>query len=35
MEVARLDQAVSQLPRPEILVRPSVRREAASTSALE
>ncbi|KAA0024566.1 Fic family protein [Antrihabitans cavernicola] len=35
MEVARLDQAVSQLPRPEILVRPTVRREAASTSALE
>jgi Fic family protein len=35
MAVARLDQAVSQLPRPEILVRPIVRREAASTSALE
>jgi len=35
MEVARLDQAVSQLPRPEILVRPIVRREAKSTSALE
>lgn len=35
MAVARLDQAVSQLPRPDILVRPIVRREAASTSALE
>lgn len=35
MEVARLDQAVSQLPRPEILVRPIVRREARSTAALE
>lgn len=35
MEIARLDQAVSILPRPEILVRPIVRREAASTSALE
>lgn len=35
MEVARLDQAVSHLPRPEILVRPIVRREAKSTSALE
>lgn len=35
MSVARLDEAVSQLPRPEIIVRPIVRREAASTSALE
>ncbi len=37
MEVARLDQAVSQLPNPRILVlvRPVVRREAASTAALE
>ena len=35
MEVARLDQAVSQLPNPEILTRPIVRREAVSTSALE
>lgn len=35
MEVARLDQAASQLPNPEILVRPIVRREAVSTSALE
>lgn len=35
MEVARLDQAVSQLPNPDILVRPIVRREATSTSALE
>src|SRR4051812_13761044 len=35
MEVARLDQAVSQFPNPEILVRPIVRREAVSTSALE
>lgn len=35
MEVARLDQAVSQLPNPEILIRPIIRREAVSTSALE
>src|SRR6185437_4047153 len=35
MAIARLDQAVSQLPRPDLLVRPIVRREAASTSALE
>jgi len=35
MEVARLDQAVSQLPNPDILVRPIIRREAVSTSALE
>jgi Fic family protein len=35
MEVARLDQAVAQLPKPEILVRPIIRREAVSTSALE
>ena len=35
MAVARLDQAVSQLPNPQILVRPILRREAASTSALE
>lgn len=35
MAVARLDQAVSQLPRPDLLVRPVIRREAASTSALE
>ena len=35
MAVARLDEAVAQLPRPEILVRPIVRREATSTSALE
>ncbi|HEY9316106.1 Fic family protein [Williamsia sp.] len=33
--VARLDEAVAQLPRPEILVRPIIRKEAASTSALE
>ncbi|RZL72522.1 MAG: Fic family protein, partial [Rhodococcus sp. (in: high G+C Gram-positive bacteria)] len=33
--IARLDEAVAQLPRPEILVRPIIRREAASTSALE
>lgn len=33
--IARLDEAVAQLPRPEILVRPIVRREARSTSALE
>jgi Fic family protein len=35
MEVARLDQAVSQLPNPDILVRPVIRREAISTAALE
>ncbi|OCB38366.1 hypothetical protein A5676_15705 [Mycobacterium malmoense] len=35
MAVARLDEAVAQLPRPEILVRPIIRREATSTSALE
>ncbi|NKR41963.1 Fic family protein [Rhodococcus hoagii] len=35
MAIARLDEAVAQLPRPDILVRPIIRREAASTSALE
>lgn len=35
MAVARLDQAVSQLPTPDLLIRPIIRREAASTSALE
>lgn len=35
MAVARLDQAVSQLPNPEVLLRPIIRREAVSTSALE
>lgn len=35
MEVARLDQATSQLPRPDILIRPILRREAVSTAALE
>lgn len=35
MAIARLDEAVAQLPRPEILVRPIIRREATSTSALE
>jgi Fic family protein len=35
MAVARLDQAVSQLPNPDLLVRPIIRREASSTSALE
>lgn len=33
--VARLDEAVAQLPRPDILVRPIIRKEAKSTSALE
>lgn len=33
--VARLDEAVARLPRPEILVRPIIRKEARSTSALE
>ncbi len=35
MAVARLDEALSQLPNPKLLVRPFVRREAVSTSALE
>lgn len=33
--IARLDEAVARLPRPEILVRPIIRKEAKSTSALE
>lgn len=33
--VARLDQAVAQLPNPDLLLRPIIRREATSTSALE
>lgn len=33
--IARLDGAVSELPDPTLLVRPLVRREAVSTSALE
>lgn len=33
--VARADQAARQLPNPLLLVRPSIRREAVSTSALE
>ncbi|MEV6135909.1 Fic/DOC family N-terminal domain-containing protein [Nocardia sp. NPDC051990] len=33
--IARLDEAVAQLPTPEIIVRPIIRREARSTSALE
>lgn len=35
MAVARLDQAMEQLPNPQLLLRPSIRREAVSTSALE
>ncbi|WP_237554625.1 MULTISPECIES: Fic family protein [unclassified Streptomyces] len=35
MDVARLDQAMQRLPNPEILLRPIIRREAQSTSALE
>lgn len=35
MAVGRLDQAASQLPNPWLLVRPALRREAMSTSALE
>lgn len=35
MAVVRLDEALSQLPNPKLLVRPFVRREAVSTSALE
>lgn len=33
--VARADQAVKQLPNPSLLVRPTIRREAVSTSELE
>jgi Fic family protein len=35
MAVARLDQAIAHLPRPDLLLRPIIRREATSTSALE
>jgi len=35
MAVVRLDEALLQLPNPKLLVRPFVRREAVSTSALE
>jgi Fic family protein len=35
MAVARLDQAMAQLPNPGLLLRPIIRREAVSTSALE
>lgn len=35
MAIARLDQAVAHLPNPGLLVRPIIRKEAASTSALE
>jgi Fic family protein len=35
MAVARLDQAVAQLPNPDLLLRPIIRREATATSALE
>lgn len=35
MAVVRLDEALYQLPNPGLLVRPFVRREAVSTSALE
>lgn len=34
-ELARLDQAARQIPEPALLRRPSLRREAQSTSALE
>jgi Fic family protein len=34
-ELARLDQAARQIPEPGLLRRPSLRREAQSTSALE
>jgi len=33
--VARADQAVRQLPNPSLVVRPTIRREAVDTSALE
>jgi Fic family protein len=35
MAVARLDQAVPQLPNPALLLRPVIRLEATSTSAIE
>src|SRR5580692_6455426 len=35
MAIARLDQAVAHLPNPTLLLRPIIRKEAASTSALE
>lgn len=35
MAVGRLDQAAAQLPNPWLLVRPALRKEALSTSALE
>ena len=35
MLVGRADQAVRQLPNPALVVRPTIRREAVSTSALE
>lgn len=35
MAVVRLDEAVAHLPNPNLLVRPFIRREAVSTSALE
>lgn len=35
MAISRLDQAVAHLPNPSLLLRPIIRREAASTSALE
>ena len=35
MSVGRLDFAVKRLPNPSLLVRPALRREAQSTSALE
>jgi Fic family protein len=34
-ELARLDQAATQIPEPALLRRPALRREAQSTSALE
>jgi len=33
--VARADEAAKQLPNPQLLVRPAIRQEAVSTSALE
>jgi Fic family protein len=34
-QIARADQAARQLPNPSLLVRPAIRQEAVSTSALE
>lgn len=35
LALGRLDQAAQRLPNPQLLIRPTIRREAVSTSALE